>query len=191
MINIVLFGKPGAGKGTQAEFLKTKYKLVHISTGDLFRYNISNNTPLGNLAKSYMDNGDLVPDEVTIGMLKASVEANSKGKGFIFDGFPRTFSQAKVLDEFLDQKGMSISAMIALEVDEEILVKRLLDRGKISGRIDDMDKSKIRNRFKEYNLKTSILRDYYNKQNKFHSISGIGSIKEINLRLSELIDSFL
>ncbi len=191
MTNIVLFGKPGAGKGTQAEFLKTKYKLVHISTGDLFRYNISNNTPLGNLAKSYMDNGDLVPDEVTIGMLKASVEANSKGKGFIFDGFPRTFSQAKVLDEFLDQKGMSISAMIALEVDEEILVKRLLDRGKISGRIDDMDKSKIRNRFKEYNLKTSILRDYYNKQNKFHSISGIGSIKEINLRLSELIDSFL
>ncbi|MEE3035405.1 MAG: adenylate kinase [Bacteroidota bacterium] len=191
MINIVLFGKPGAGKGTQAEFLKTKYKLVHISTGDLFRYNISNNTPLGNLAKSYMDNGDLVPDEVTIGMLKASVEANSKGEGFIFDGFPRTFSQAKVLDEFLDQKGISISAMIALEVDEEILIERLLDRGKISGRTDDMDKSKIRNRFKEYNLKTSILREYYNKQNKFHSISGIGSINEINFRLSELIDSFL
>ena len=191
MTNIVLFGKPGAGKGTQADFLKIKYNLYHISTGDLFRFNISNKTSLGNLAKTYMDNGDLVPDEVTIEMLKECVESNFKSEGFIFDGFPRTISQAKVLDEFLDEKSISISAMISLEVDEEILIKRLIDRGKISGRTDDMNESKIRNRFREYNMKTSILRDYYKKQNKFYGISGVGAIEEINSRLTRLIDSFL
>ena len=191
MTNIVLFGKPGAGKGTQADFLKIKYNLYHISTGDLFRFNISNKTSLGNLAKTYMDNGDLVPDEVTIEMLKECVESNFKSEGFIFDGFPRTISQAKVLDEFLDEKSVSISAMISLEVDEEILIKRLIDRGKISGRTDDMNESKIRNRFREYNMKTSILRDYYKKQNKFYGISGVGTIEEINSRLTRLIDSFL
>ena len=157
MTNIVLFGKPGAGKGTQADFLKIKYNLYHISTGDLFRFNISNKTSLGNLAKTYMDNGDLVPDEVTIEMLKECVESNFKSEGFIFDGFPRTISQAKVLDEFLDEKSISISAMISLEVDEEILIKRLIDRGKISGRTDDMNESKIRNRFREYNMKLSLI----------------------------------
>lgn len=191
MTNIVLFGKPGAGKGTQADFLKIKYNLYHISTGDLFRFNISNKTSLGNLAKTYMDNGDLVPDEVTIEMLKECVESNFKSEGFIFDGFPRTISQAKVLDEFLGEKSVSISAMISLEVDEEILIKRLIDRGKISGRTDDMNESKIRNRFREYNMKTSILRDYYKKQNKFYGISGVGTIEEINSRLTRLIDSFL
>jgi len=191
MTNIVLFGKPGAGKGTQADFLKIKYNLYHISTGDLFRFNISNKTSLGNLAKTYMDNGDLVPDEVTIEMLKECVESNFKSEGFIFDGFPRTISQAKVLDEFLGEKSVSISAMISLEVDEEILIKRLIDRGKIGGRIDDMNESKIRNRFKEYNMKTSILQDYYKKQNKFYGISGVGTIEEINSRLTRLIDSFL
>ena len=191
MTNIVLFGKPGAGKGTQADFLKIKYNLYHISTGDLFRFNITNKTSLGNLAKTYMDNGDLVPDEVTIEMLKECVESNFKSEGFIFDGFPRTISQAKVLDEFLDEKSISISAMISLEVDEEILIKRLIDRGKISGRTDDMNESKIRNRFREYNMKTSILRDYYKKQNKFYGISGVGTIEEINSRLTRLIDSFL
>ena len=191
MTNIVLFGKPGAGKGTQADFLKIKYNLFHISTGDLFRFNISNKTSLGNLAKTYIDNGDLVPDKVTIEMLKECVEVNFKSKGFIFDGFPRTISQAKVLDKFLHGKKVSISAMISLEVDEEILIKRLIDRGKISGRTDDMDESKIRNRFREYNMKTSILQDYYKKQSKFHSISGIGSIEEINSHLTRLIDSFL
>tara|TARA_B100001029_G_C15057557_1_gene455614 strand:- start:920 stop:1498 length:579 start_codon:yes stop_codon:yes gene_type:complete len=191
MTNIVLFGKPGAGKGTQADFLKIKYNLYHISTGDLFRFNISNKTSLGNLAKTYMDNGDLVPDEVTIEMLKECVESNFKSEGFIFDGFPRTISQAKVLDEFLGEKSVSISAMISLEVDEEILIKRLIDRGKISGRTDDMNESKIRNRFKEYNMKTSILQDYYKKQNKFYGISGVGTIEEINSRLTRLIDSFL
>ena len=191
MTNIVLFGKPGAGKGTQADFLKIKYNLYHISTGDLFRFNISNKTSLGNLAKTYMDNGDLVPDEVTIEMLKECVESNFKSEGFIFDGFPRTISQAKVLDEFLGEKSVSISAMISLEVDEEILIKRLIDRGKIGGRIDDMNESKIRNRFREYNMKTSILQDYYKKQNKFYGISGVGTIEEINSRLTRLIDSFL
>ena len=191
MTNIVLFGKPGAGKGTQADFLKIKYNLYHISTGDLFRFNISNKTSLGNLAKTYTDNGDLVPDEVTIEMLKECVESNFKSEGFIFDGFPRTISQAKVLDEFLGEKSLSISAMISLEVDEEILIKRLIDRGKISGRIDDMNESKIRNRFREYNMKTSILQDYYKKQNKFYGISGVGTIEEINSRLTRLIDSFL
>ena len=191
MTNIVLFGKPGAGKGTQADFLKKKYNLYHISTGDLFRFNITNKTSLGNLAKTYMDNGDLVPDEVTIEMLKECVESNFKSEGFIYDGFPRTISQAKVLDEFLGEKSVSISAMISLEVDEEILIKRLIDRGKISGRTDDMNESKIRNRFREYNMKTSILRDYYKKQNKFYGISGIGAIEEINSRLTRLIDSFL
>ena len=191
MTNIVLFGKPGAGKGTQADFLKKKYNLYHISTGDLFRFNITNKTSLGNLAKTYMDNGDLVPDEVTIEMLKECVESNFKSEGFIFDGFPRTISQAKVLDEFLGKKSVSISAMISLEVDEEILIKRLIDRGKISGRTDDMNESKIRNRFREYNMKTSILRDYYKKQNKFYGISGVGTIEEINSRLTRLIDSFL
>ena len=191
MTNIVLFGKPGAGKGTQADFLKKKYNLYHISTGDLFRFNITNKTSLGNLAKTYMDNGDLVPDEVTIEMLKECVESNFKSEGFIFDGFPRTISQAKVLDEFLGKKSVSISAMISLEVDEEILIKRLIDRGKISGRTDDMNESKIRNRFREYNMKTSILQDYYKKQNKFYGISGIGAIEEINSRLTRLIDSFL
>lgn len=191
MTNIVLFGKPGAGKGTQADFLKIKYNLHHISTGDLFRFNITNKTSLGNLAKTYMDNGDLVPDEVTIEMLKECVESNFKSEGFIFDGFPRTISQAKVLDEFLGEKSVSISAMISLEVDDEILIKRLIDRGKISGRTDDMNESKIRNRFREYNMKTSILRDYYKKQNKFYGISGVGTIEEINSRLTRLIDSFL
>ena len=191
MTNIVLFGKPGAGKGTQADFLKIKYNLYHISTGDLFRFNISNKTSLGNLAKTYMDNGDLVPDEVTIEMLKECVESNFKSEGFIFDGFPRTISQAKVLDEFLGKKSVSISAMISLEVNEEILIKRLIDRGKISGRTDDMNESKIRNRFREYNMKTSILQDYYKKQNKFYGISGVGTIEEINSRLTRLIDSFL
>ena len=191
MTNIVLFGKPGAGKGTQADFLKIKYNLYHISTGDLFRFNISNKTSLGSLAKTYLDNGDLVPDEVTIEMLKECVESNFKSEGFIFDGFPRTISQAKVLDEFLGEKSVSISAMISLEVDEEILIKRLIDRGKISGRTDDMNESKIRNRFREYNMKTSILQDYYKKQNKFYGISGVGTIEEINSRLTRLIDSFL
>ncbi len=189
MINLVLFGKPGAGKGTQAAFLKKQFNLVHISTGDLFRSNIKNETPLGVLAKSYMDQGDLVPDQVTIDMLETEVDQNPQAKGFIFDGFPRTEAQAGALDAFLSEKQMEISATIALEAADDTLVERLLERGKTSGRTDDQDESKIRNRFEEYNQKTAPLRDYYSKQNKFHSINGIGSIVEITHRLTELINT--
>jgi adenylate kinase len=188
MKNIVLFGPPGAGKGTQADVLKDKYNLVHISTGDVFRFNIKNKTALGILAKSFIDNGNLVPDEVTINMLKAEVEKNPAANGFIFDGFPRTESQAAELDTFLTKKGATINAMIALEVDEDILVDRLLERGKVSGRADDQDESKIRNRFNEYNTKTAIVKDYYDKQNKYYGINGVGSIDNITTLISNVID---
>ena len=189
MINLVLFGKPGAGKGTQAEFLKSHYQLVHISTGDVFRYNIKNETALGKLAKSYIDQGDLVPDQVTIDMLEAEVEKNPQAKGFIFDGFPRTEAQAESLDTFLAKKEMAVSGTIALEANDDELVARLLKRGETSGRSDDQDEAKIRNRFDEYNEKTAPLRAFYSAQNKFHSINGIGSIEEITQRLMAVIDS--
>lgn len=189
MTNIVLFGPPGAGKGTQAEFLKTKYNLVHISTGDVFRFNIKNETALGMLAKSYMDKGELVPDQVTIDMLNAEVEKNADANGFIFDGFPRTNAQADALDKLMDSKDSQINAMIALEVDDEILVERLLGRGKSSGRADDADETIIRNRIKEYYSKTAILKDYYAAQNKYFGVDGVGNIEAITKRLSEVIDS--
>ncbi|CEN38978.1 Adenylate kinase [Capnocytophaga cynodegmi] len=189
MTNLVLFGKPGAGKGTQAAFLKDKYNLVHISTGDLFRFNIKNETKLGKLAQSYMDKGDLVPDEVTIQMLQQEIENNPKAEGFIFDGFPRTIAQAEALDDFLASKGMKIHGTLALEADDEILIQRLLERGKVSGRTDDQDESKIRNRFVEYNEKTAPLIEFYKKQGKYHGIDGIGTIEEITTRLSNAIDN--
>ena len=188
MINLVLFGKPGAGKGTQAGFLKEKYNLKHISTGDVFRYNIKNGTELGKLAKSYIDDGDLVPDEVTIKMLQDEVEKNQDAAGFIFDGFPRTTAQAQALDNFLESKDMQVNATIALDADDEILIQRLLERGKESGRSDDQDEDKIRNRFDEYNEKTAPLKDYYQNQGKFHSVNGIGGIAEITERLGKVID---
>jgi adenylate kinase len=189
MTNLVLFGPPGAGKGTQAEFLKSKYNLVHISTGDVFRFNIKNETALGMLAKSYMDKGALVPDQVTIDMLNAEVEKNSTANGFIFDGFPRTNAQAEALDKLLESKDSSINAMVALEVDDEILVERLLGRGKTSGRADDSDESIIRNRITEYYNKTAILKDYYSAQNKYFGVNGVGSIEDITVRLSTVIDN--
>jgi len=189
MINLILFGKPGSGKGTQAEFVKNKYGLVHISTGDVFRYNISKQTELGLLAKSYMEKGDLVPDNVTIKMLEAEVNKSPNANGFIFDGFPRTTHQAEILDDFLKKKELSITMTIALEVDEAILIERLINRGKESGRIDDQDKSKIKNRFDEYNNKTSQLIEYYKHQNKFYSVEGTGEIEQITQRIYNLIDS--
>ena len=189
MINIVLFGKPGAGKGTQAEFLKGKYNLTHLSTGDIFRYNIKNDTELGQLAKTYMDKGDLVPDEVTIKMLESEVDKNPHSAGFLFDGFPRTLAQADALDAFLESKGQSITATVALEASDEILVQRLLERGKTSGRPDDQDEEKIRNRYQEYNEKTAPLMEYYQGQGKFHAVDGIGAIEEITQRLSNVIDN--
>jgi adenylate kinase len=189
MINIVLFGKPGAGKGTQAEFLKGKYNLTHLSTGDIFRYNIKNDTELGKLAKTYMDKGDLVPDEVTIKMLESEVDKNPHSAGFLFDGFPRTLAQADALDAFLESKGQSITATVALEANDEILVQRLLERGKTSGRPDDQDEEKIRNRYQEYNEKTAPLMEYYQGQGKFYAVDGIGAIEEITQRLSNVIDN--
>lgn len=188
MTNIVLFGPPGAGKGTQAEFLKEKYDLVHISTGDVFRYNIKNKTALGMLAKSYMDKGELVPDQVTIDMLNKEVEKNAGANGFIFDGFPRTNAQAKALGDLMDNKDSQINAMVALEVDDEVLVERLLKRGETSGRADDADESIIRNRIKEYYDKTAILKEYYSDQNKYFGVDGVGSIEDITVRLSDVID---
>ena len=188
MINIVLFGKPGAGKGTQAEFLKEKYNLTHLSTGDIFRYNIKNQTELGQLAKTYMDNGDLVPDEVTIQMLQSEVDNNPNSAGFLFDGFPRTIAQAQALDSFLDSKKEIITATVALEADDEILIQRLLERGKTSGRVDDQDEEKIRNRYQEYNEKTAPLMEYYTQQDKFYAVDGIGTIAEITNRLSSVIE---
>ena len=189
MVNLILFGKPGSGKGTQAEFVKRKYDLVHISTGDLFRNNISNNTDLGLLAKSYMDKGDLVPDEVTIKMLEAEVNKHSNANWFIFDGFPRTTIQAEILDQFLSTLKLSISMTIALEVDENLLIDRLINRGKDSGRADDQDRSKIQNRFEEYNNKTYPLINYYKNQDKFYEVNGVGDINEISARIFNTIDN--
>ncbi len=179
MLNIVLFGPPGAGKGTQSSFLVNHFHLNHLSTGDLLRSEITAGTKLGLEAKKLMDQGILVPDEVVIGMIRSKLESNPKAQGFIFDGFPRTIPQAQALDNLLQELNTSITAMLALEVNEDELVKRLLNRGKDSGRSDDQDVSIIRNRIKEYNDKTSPVASHYNAQNKFKSIKGEGSLEEI------------
>lgn len=189
MIAIVLFGKPGAGKGTQAEFLKEKYNLTHISTGDVFRYNIKNETELGKKAQEFINQGQLVPDEITINMLKAEVENNMDKAGFLFDGFPRTIAQAEALDQFLASINLSITATVALEANDDVLVARILERGKTSGRADDQDETKIRTRYEEYNEKTAPLIDFYKNQGKYHAVDGIGTVEEVTNRLSNVIDS--
>lgn len=187
MLNLVLFGPPGAGKGTQSENLINKYGLVHLSTGDILRTEIARGTDLGNKAKAVMDRGELVSDDIVIAMIESKLDANTNAKGFIFDGFPRTANQAEALDDLLQKKGTGISAMIALEVDDEELIKRLLIRGQASGRADDKDEEVIRRRIVEYNNKTLPLKKYYNQIGKFHSINGIGSVDQIFKLLVERI----
>ena len=188
MLNIVLFGPPGAGKGTQAERLKDKYNLVHLSTGDILRNEIHNETELGNMAKAFMDKGELVPDEVVIDMIENCLKDNSNASGFIFDGFPRTTAQASALDELLQKHSTEIDQMLSLEVDDEELVARIVQRGLESGRADDKNESVIFNRILTYNKKTAPLKDYYNEQGKYNSIKGVGSIDDVFGRLTSKID---
>jgi len=187
MINLILFGPPGSGKGTQAARLVEEFDLLHISTGDLFRYEMGNDTPLGLKAKEYIKKGELVPDEVTIGMLMNKVIANANAKGFIFDGFPRNINQAEALDKLLAEMGHQVSSLVALTVDDEEIVSRILNRGKTSGRADDNDENIIRNRIEVYKSETRPVFDYYAKQNKSFEIDGVGSIEEIYGRLTERI----
>jgi len=189
MLNLVLFGPPGAGKGTQSEKLIAKYNLVHLSTGDILRSEIASGTSLGLEAKKLMDQGILVPDAVVIGMIESKVDSSKGARGFIFDGFPRTAAQADALDKLLESKGTGINRMLALEVPKEELIKRLLNRGKDSGRADDQNESVIEKRIDEYNNKTAPLKNYYTAQNKFRGISGVGSIDEIFERLSKEVDA--
>jgi adenylate kinase len=191
MLNLILFGKPGSGKGTQASLIKNKYNLVHISTGDVFRKNMSNKTDLGMLAKGYMEKGELVPDEVTVNMLKEELEYHLPCEGFIFDGFPRTSYQAEKLDALLTKYSLNIHLTIALDVDNETLIKRLLNRGKSSGRADDQSEDKINKRLQEYDKKTKPLIEFYTKQNKYKSINGIGEMDDITARIVNLLDNYL
>jgi adenylate kinase len=187
MLNLVLFGPPGAGKGTQSENIINRYGLVHLSTGDILRSEIARGTELGRKAKDIMDRGELVGDDIVISMIESKLDANPHAKGFIFDGFPRTTAQAVALDDLLQRKGSGISAMIALEVPERELIERLLKRGMESGRADDRNTDVIRKRINEYNTKTLPVKTYYSEQAKFHSINGIGSIDEIFKAIGERI----
>ncbi len=188
MHNIVLFGPPGAGKGTQSQKLIAKYHLVHLSTGDLLRAQIAEGTALGLQAKKLMDEGLLVPDAVVIGMIGNALAKNKQAAGFIFDGFPRTVAQAESLDHLLAEHNTSVACMVALEVGEQELVKRLLERGKTSGRPDDQDEAKIRRRVQVYNTETAQVAGHYANQHKFHPLNGIGEIDGIFAQISDLID---
>jgi adenylate kinase len=188
MFNIILFGPPGSGKGTQSERLISKYGLKHLSTGDILRNEIASQTPLGLEAKNFMDKGQLVPDEVVIGMISSALDNNSKAQGFLFDGFPRTEAQSEALDKLLKLKQTEIGVVLALEVNEEELVKRLLNRGLTSGRSDDNNEAVIRARIIEYHKKTSAVADYYRKFNKVINIPGEGSVDEIFDSLCAEID---
>ncbi len=188
MLNIVLFGPPGAGKGTQSEKVLKKYNLVHLSTGDLFRLHLNNETALGLEAKKYMNKGDLVPDEIVIGMVEDKINKSSNVIGFVFDGFPRTINQAIALDNMLEKKNIPIKQMIALKVDEKELIKRIQNRAKTSGREDDKSIDKINNRIQVYNQETKPVADYYKKHDKYSEVDGIGEIDEIFIKLCSKID---
>lgn len=191
MFNLILFGPPGSGKGTQSEKLIAKYGLKHLSTGDLLRSEIAQQTPLGMEAKKIMDKGQLVPDEVVIGMISSALDTNPDAKGFLFDGFPRTAAQAEALDKLLELKHTSIGVMLALEVTEEELVKRLLKRGQTSDRSDDTNENVIRERIAVYHSKTAAVADYYKAFNKVVFLKGEGTIEEIFERISKEIDARL
>ena len=191
MFNLILFGPPGSGKGTQSEKLIAKYGLKHLSTGDLLRSEIAGQTPLGLEAKKLMDKGQLVPDEVVIGMISSALDSNPQAKGFLFDGFPRTVAQAEALDKLLKLKGTQIHAMISMLVSEEELVKRLLNRGKTSGRSDDTNEEIIRARIVEYRTKTSVVADYYKQFDKLAEIQGEGTIDEIFESLQKEIEQHM
>ncbi|MFI5132745.1 MAG: adenylate kinase [Chitinophagales bacterium] len=188
MFNLILFGPPGSGKGTQSEKLVEKYGLIHLSTGNLLREEITAKTPLGLEAKSFMDKGRLVPDEVVIGMIDSSLEHHKDAKGFLFDGFPRTVAQAKALDGLLELKKTNIATVLALEVNEEELIKRLINRGKTSGRSDDTDESVIRKRLSVYNNETAPVAEHYKKAKKFQPVKGEGTVEEIFMSLCTAID---
>ncbi|MBV6645224.1 MAG: adenylate kinase [Cyclobacteriaceae bacterium] len=190
MLNIVLFGPPGAGKGTQSENIINKYALVHLSTGDLFRMHLDEGTELGKMAQGFMDQGKLVPDHVVISMVEDKIKEHLDARGFIFDGFPRTVNQAEALDKMLTNHNLAISGMVALQVPEAELRKRLLLRGQTSGRADDQNEEKISTRIKVYEDETSPVADYYQSQGKFNAIEGVGSIDAISEQISAVIDSF-
>lgn len=190
MLNLVLFGPPGAGKGTQSQLLIDKYKLIHLSTGDLLRNEIANGTTLGLEAKKIMDEGQLVPDKVVIGMISNKLDESKEANGFIFDGFPRTVAQAEALDALLESRNDSISGMIALIVDEDELEKRLLARGKESGRPDDANQEIIRKRILEYKSKTTPVANYYEEQGKLQNVKGVGSIEEIADSIDKVVGSY-
>jgi adenylate kinase len=188
MINLILFGPPGSGKGTQAKKLAEKYNLHHISTGDLFRMEIGEKTELGQLAEDYLKRGELVPDSVTVGMLKKKVNATPGVNGFIYDGFPRTVAQAKALDQFLIERDEKISALIALEVDEAEVIERIFKRGVVSGRPDDTDENVIKSRFQVYRKETEPVFKFYELKGRASQVDGMGSIEEIFNRLCRVLD---
>jgi len=188
MLNLVLFGPPGAGKGTQAAKLIEKYKLVHFSTGDILRGEMAAGTDLGKQAKSLIEKGELVPDAIVIGMIASKLDQNKSANGFIFDGFPRTTAQAGALDKMLADRKIAVSGMIALEVEKQELIDRLLNRGKTSGRADDQDVKIIENRINVYNKETSPVKDFYEKQGKYHAINGIGSVEDIFNAICKTVD---
>ncbi len=190
MLNLVLFGPPGAGKGTQSQMLIDKYRLVHLSTGDILRSEIAAETELGLKAKILMDEGNLVPDEVVIGMIDARIKSNPDANGFIFDGFPRTVNQAEALDHLLNDAGTPISCMISLKVPREELVNRLLERGKTSGRADDQNEEKVNNRIEVYKSETLPVADYYQAQGKLQEVNGFGSIESIFDSLCAVLDQY-
>jgi len=191
MFNLILFGPPGSGKGTQSEKLIAKYNLKHLSTGDLLRSEIARKTPLGLEAKKFMDKGQLVPDEVVIGMISSALDDNPDAVGFLFDGFPRTAAQAEALDKLLALKKNSINVMLALDVSEEELVKRLMKRGETSGRADDNNGQVIRTRILEYHKKTSSVAEHYKKANKVIMVKGEGSVDDIFRGLTKEIDALM